>query len=127
MSVSELICEISSWVKIRLHTENQLPRLPRAALIVMISGVVWWWGFCGMVFLPNIRPPQQRLFSVVLGCWLGCGKYEANLINDLFMIHSIESYYISTLHRTKLQITIFEQRILMQCGWQGKLVNKSED
>ena len=29
----------SSWVKIRLHTENQLPRLPGSTLKV----VVWWW------------------------------------------------------------------------------------
>jgi hypothetical protein len=32
----------SSWVKIRLHTKNQLPRLSRTALIVIIPGVVVW-------------------------------------------------------------------------------------
>ena len=26
------------------------------------------------VFPPIIIPPQQNLFSVVLGCWLGCGN-----------------------------------------------------
>ena len=31
----------SSWVKIRLHTKNQLPRLSRTALIVIIPGVGW--------------------------------------------------------------------------------------
>jgi hypothetical protein len=40
----------SSLVKSRLHTENQLPRLPQTAPIVIIPGdgagvVVWWW--CG--------------------------------------------------------------------------------
>ena len=30
----------SSWVKIRLHTKNQLPMLPRTTQIVMIPGVV---------------------------------------------------------------------------------------
>ena len=29
----------SSWVKIRLHTENQPPRLSRSALKVYM----WWW------------------------------------------------------------------------------------
>ena len=29
----------SSWVKIRLHTKNQLPRLSRTAVIVIIPGV----------------------------------------------------------------------------------------
>jgi hypothetical protein len=30
----------SSWVMIRLHTKNQLPKLPRTALIVISPGVV---------------------------------------------------------------------------------------
>jgi hypothetical protein len=30
---------LSSWVKIRLHTENQLPRLPQSGL--KVPG--WWW------------------------------------------------------------------------------------
>jgi hypothetical protein len=30
---------LSSWVEIRLHTENQLPRLPQSAL--KVPG--WWW------------------------------------------------------------------------------------
>ena len=34
--------------------------------------VVWWW-WCG-VFLPIIIQPQQKLFEVVLGCWLSCGN-----------------------------------------------------
>jgi hypothetical protein len=29
------------WVKIRLHTENQLPRLPQSAL--KVPGWWWWW------------------------------------------------------------------------------------
>jgi hypothetical protein len=37
----EVVFHISSnWVRIRLQTENQLPRLPRTALIVMTPGVV---------------------------------------------------------------------------------------
>jgi hypothetical protein len=35
----------SSWVKIRLHTKNQLPRLPGTVRIVITSVVVWWWVF----------------------------------------------------------------------------------
>ena len=53
----------SSWVRIRLHTENQPPRLPGTALIAMIPGVVVWWCggggvvvWCGVVFLPTIIP-----------------------------------------------------------------------
>jgi hypothetical protein len=64
-------------VKTRLHTKNQLPRLSRTALIVMIPGgvvVVWWF------FLPIIIPPQQKLSKVVLGCWLGCGNKLIMLI-----------------------------------------------
>ena len=35
----EVVFNIScSWVKIRLHCENQLPRLPKTALIVMSPG-----------------------------------------------------------------------------------------
>jgi hypothetical protein len=35
----------SSWVKIRLHTKNQLPRLPGSALKVpvVVVVVVGWW------------------------------------------------------------------------------------
>ena len=53
----------SSWVRIRLHTENQLPRLSRTALIVMIPGVVVVVVVVVVVgFLPIIIPPQQKLF-----------------------------------------------------------------
>ena len=35
---------LSSWVKIRLHTKNQLPRLPGSALKVpgWVGGGGWW-------------------------------------------------------------------------------------
>ena len=64
---NEVVFHISSsWVKIRLHTENQLPGLPRTALIVMDPGVVvvvvWWCGGGLVVFLPIIIPHQQKLF-----------------------------------------------------------------
>ena len=32
-----------SWVKIRLHTENQLPTLSGSALKVVMWGGVGWW------------------------------------------------------------------------------------
>ena len=32
----------SSWVKIRLYTENQLPSLPGSALKVPVVGWGWW-------------------------------------------------------------------------------------
>jgi hypothetical protein len=28
--------------------------------------------------LPIMIPPQQKLFQVVLGCWLGCGNKREN-------------------------------------------------
>ena len=34
-----LVCRLSSWVKIRMHTENQLARLPQSGL--KVPG--WWW------------------------------------------------------------------------------------
>ena len=40
----------SSWVKIRLHTENELPMLPGSTL--KVPG--WWWGGGGG-FLPIIK------------------------------------------------------------------------
>ena len=44
----------SSWVGIRLHTKNQLPRLPRTAQIVIIPGVVWCCVvLCGVVSLTD--------------------------------------------------------------------------
>ena len=33
---------LSSWVKIRLNTENQLPRVPGSALKVPVGVVVGW-------------------------------------------------------------------------------------
>ena len=64
----EVVFHISSrFVKIRLHTENQLLRLLWSDLKCNDTRVVWF-------FLPIIIPPQQKLFWVVLGCWLGCGN-----------------------------------------------------
>ena len=40
-AITPMILHISSrWVKIRLYTENQLPRLPGCALKVPVG---WWW------------------------------------------------------------------------------------
>jgi hypothetical protein len=63
---------LSRWGKIMLHTRNQLPRLPRTARIVIISGVVVW------SFLAILIPPQQKLFT--LGCGLVCGNIHVWLI-----------------------------------------------
>ena len=70
----EVVFHISSgWVKIRLHTENQLPRLPRTALIVISPGVVVVW--CGGVvfFLTdnNTTPTKVVLscFGLLVGLW----------------------------------------------------------
>ena len=55
----EVIFHISSsWVKINLHTENQLPRFPRT----------------GGWFLTDNNTTPTKLFKVVLGCGLGCGN-----------------------------------------------------
>jgi hypothetical protein len=64
----------SSWVKIRMHTKNQLHRLPGNTLNVMGPGVVvWWWWWSGGVvvwfILPIIIPHQPSCF--VLFCVVG--------------------------------------------------------
>ena len=41
----------SSWVKIRLHTENQLPGLPESALKVSVG----WGGFHCIIWLHQLR------------------------------------------------------------------------
>jgi hypothetical protein len=66
---------LSRWGKIMLHTQNQLPRLPRTAQIVMIPGVVVLCGvvWCGMVFLTdnNTNPTKIVLscFGLLVGLW----------------------------------------------------------
>jgi hypothetical protein len=64
----------SSWVKIRLHTKNQLPGLPRTALIVMGPGVVVWWcggGGGGFFTDYNTTPTKVVLscFGLLVGLW----------------------------------------------------------
>ena len=51
----------SSWVKIRLHTENQLPRLPGSAL-----KVPGWWG--GVVASYPFLSQAPTHVEVELGC-----------------------------------------------------------
>ena len=76
---NEVVFHIStSWVGIRLHTKDQLSRLPGSGLKLITS--VWWW--CG-VFLPIIMPHQPSCFG--LGCWLGCGQ---KLSPELFLFAS---------------------------------------
>ena len=49
----EVVFHIScSWVKRRLYTENQLPRVAESGGNVIIPGVVWW---CGVVFLTDYK------------------------------------------------------------------------
>ena len=50
----------SSWVKIRLHTENQLNGLPGSAL--KVSVVEGWGGFHSIMWSPQLR------FRLELGC-----------------------------------------------------------
>jgi hypothetical protein len=60
----EVVFHISSGcVKIRLHTKNQLPRLPRIALIVISPGVVW----CGVVVFSTDNNTTPTI--VVLSCF----------------------------------------------------------
>jgi hypothetical protein len=59
----EVVFLISSiWVKMRLHSKNQLSKLTRTALIVMGPSVVWWW--CGFLTDNNTTPTK-----VVLNCF----------------------------------------------------------
>jgi hypothetical protein len=55
------LCHLSSWVKIRLHTENQLPRLPGSAL--KVPG--WWWVVVASYPLLSQTPSPVE---VELGC-----------------------------------------------------------
>jgi hypothetical protein len=60
---------LSSWVKIRLHTENQLPTLSGSALKVE----VWWWsgwvgGWSGWVVLLSTLS-LSTWFEVELRLW----------------------------------------------------------
>ena len=55
----------------RLNTKNQLPRLPRTALIVMIPGVVGVVVWCSGFFTDNITPTKVVLncFGLLAGLW----------------------------------------------------------
>ena len=65
LSSSSMGLRLNSWVEIRLHTENQFPRLSKTVLTILgPSVVVWWW--YDMVFLPIIK--------IILDCWLGFGN-----------------------------------------------------
>ena len=69
----EVIFHISSsWIKIRLHTKNQLPRLPITKLrssswvawkcLKSFCGVVvWWWCGGGVVWWANPLLCQSQL------------------------------------------------------------------
>jgi hypothetical protein len=52
-----------------LHNKNQLPRLPQSDIKCNETRVVVM-----VVFLTIMIRPQQKLFLVVLSCWLGCGN-----------------------------------------------------
>jgi hypothetical protein len=86
----------SSWVKIRLHTENQIPGLPRTDLNVMtpwcggVVVVVWWWWF----FLTdnNTTPTKVVLscFGLLVGLWqylLLSHKNFANFEQEKCSVH----------------------------------------
>jgi hypothetical protein len=55
----------SSWVQIRLHTENQLPGLPGSALKVCVGGGGVGWGGVGWVPLNYVVTPTSF--------WVGVG------------------------------------------------------
>ena len=61
---------LSRWGKIMLYTQNQLPRLPRTAGIVIIPGLVVW---CGVVFLTDTNTTPTKIvlgfFGLLVGLW----------------------------------------------------------
>ena len=59
-----------------LHNQNQLPRLPRIAQIVMIPGVVVW---CGVVFLTNNNTTPTKVVLSCFGLLVGLWQLEAML------------------------------------------------
>jgi hypothetical protein len=62
----------------RLHTENQLPRLSRTALIVMGPGVVvvvvWWCGGGG--FLTDNNTTSTKVVLSCFGLLVELWQYE---------------------------------------------------
>ena len=59
----------SSWVKIRLHTENHLPGLPGSALKVCLVGGVGGVGWVGWVVqLITLSTPTRVEVELRLGC-----------------------------------------------------------
>ena len=82
----------SSWVKIRLYTENQLPRLPGSGL--KCNGtrcgvvVVWWWWCGGFITDYKTTPTKIVLncFGLLVGLWQLCKYYvnQAVLTNIYF-------------------------------------------
>ena len=61
----------SSWVKMRLHTENKLPRLPVSALKVPVGGVGG--------FLPIINSSSNSCWGWV-GLWQLSTLYKCELV-----------------------------------------------
>ena len=72
---------LSSWVKIRLHTENQLPRLPGSALKVP----VWWW-VVGGGFLPILKSHSNS-------SWGWVGLWQKHTYNHAYTGWECRGYY----------------------------------
>jgi hypothetical protein len=75
---------------------NQLPSLPRTALIVIIPSVVWRCDF-----LTNNNTTPTEIVLSFLGCWLGCGN---NKLREKLCIH-IEGAIQVTLDWTHYTVT----------------------
>ena len=68
---------LSSWVKIRLHTENQLPRLPGSALKVL----GWWWGGGWMASYPLLSQAPTPV-EAELGCDKNYQQSKESILNE---------------------------------------------
>ena len=83
---------LSCWVKIRLHTENQLPRLPQTVPIVIIPGVVVWWCGGGVVwcggFITDYKTTPTKFVLSCFGLLVGLWQHHCyKSLGRAFLIH----------------------------------------
>ena len=88
----EVVFHISfSWVGLRLHTKNQLPRLPRSCLKcnhIRCGGVVvWWW--CGGFFTVYNTTPTKSVGDLLLTKSFGCKQSHMYMFYKLLSLFKV--------------------------------------
>ena len=80
-------------VKMRLHTEKQLPG----------GGVV-------VVFFTDYNTTPTRLFCFVLRCWLGCGNFQKKVLTIDYCV----STHVHGVHQLSIQASCNNQSLYVQ-------------